>query len=75
MTASDAETDTGALMGLLGNRFGSRLSVDSDTVHDIGPERKEALRGLHKISNQKLERWCPEGIRSKSFEDWLSSWV
>ena len=77
MRASDTETDTGALMDLLGNRLGSELSVDKDTVHEISPEGKEALQGLHKTSNQKLETWRPEGIqlRSKSFEDWLSSWV
>lgn len=77
MRANDTETDTGALMDLLGNRLGSKLSVDEDAVHEIGPERKEALQGLHKTSNQKLETWRPEGIqlRSKSFEDWLSSWI
>lgn len=77
MRANDTETDTGALMDLLGNKLGSKLSVDEDTVHEMDPERKEALLGLHKTSNQKLETWHPEGIqlRSKSFEDWLSSWV
>jgi hypothetical protein len=51
MRANDTETDTGALMDLLGNRLGSKLSVDEDAVHEIGPERKEALQGLHKTSN------------------------
>lgn len=61
-------------MDLLGNKFGSRLSVGKDTVDETDPERKVALSGLHKTSNQNLEMWRPEGIqlRSKSFEDWLS---
>lgn len=77
MRANDTETDAGALMDLLGKRLGSTLSVDKNTVHEIGPERMEVLQGLHKASTEKLEMWRPEGIqlRSKSFEDWLSSWV
>ncbi|KAH0559528.1 hypothetical protein GP486_003957 [Trichoglossum hirsutum] len=77
MRAEDGETDTGALVDRLANNLGSLLSVDKETVHDIGQERKDALRNMYEASKQKLAKWYPEGIqfRSKSFEDWLRSWI
>jgi hypothetical protein len=77
MRANDTETDAGALMVILGNQLERVLSVDKDTVHKIGLERMEALQGLHKTSAQNLEVWRPEGIQlhSKSFEQWLGSWI
>jgi hypothetical protein len=39
MRANETETDAGALMDLLGNKLGSKLSIDKDTVHEIGSEK------------------------------------
>ena len=77
LRANDAETDIGALMDSSGQRLASRMFVDTDTEHTIGTEKKEALQRLYKASIQKLEMWRPEGIKlpTKSFEEWLSSWV
>ena len=75
--ANDAETDVGALMDSLESQLGRMLSVDHNTVYEIGAERLEALQELYEKSRQTLEVWRPEGIqlRPKSFKDWLSSWV
>jgi hypothetical protein len=75
--ANDSETDTEALMELLGNSLGSKLSVDTATKHEISSERKEALQILYEISNHKLRMWCPDGIQlgTRTFEDWLSTWL
>ena len=75
--ANDAETDVGALVGSLESKFSRMLSVDHDTVYEIGAERMEVLQELYETSKQTLEIWRPEGIQlhPKSFKDWLSSWI
>ncbi|KAH8653511.1 heterokaryon incompatibility protein-domain-containing protein [Xylariales sp. PMI_506] len=75
--AEDNETDTPALMDLLGRRLGSTLSVSKSSVHDMGEERMKALETLYATSIQVIEAWRPEGIPivQKSFEQWLGSWI
>ena len=75
--ANDAETDVGALLGSLESQFSRMVSVDNNTVYEIGAERMDVLQGHYETSRQTLEVWRPEGIQlhPKSFKDWLSSWV
>jgi hypothetical protein len=71
------ETEQGAFMETVGSYLGSKLSVDKEAAHAISPGRIEALQEKFESSKQTLELWQPDGIQlpSKSFQDWMSSWI
>jgi len=56
MRFNDVESDVGALLELLGSGIDHQLTVDTNSKHEINPQRKEALSSICEESKETMQK-------------------